>query len=349
MPPPAWDRLLRGSYGRDTGWLLPAALLIIITVLAVRRRQPRTDKLRAGIVLWSMWLAALTVAFSISTAMNSYYTAALAPAVAALVGIAAALVWKRRREPVVLCFTVALVLITTAFAAWLLPSAGTGLPDWLEPAIIIVGLLAAGLLGASAWRALDPSETRRTSELGLFVAVLAVLAVLAAPAVAASASVVAEGLGPFDTPFQPTAVTKFVHGAFAPQPSPPGLALLESARHGAPFLMAAQTSALASAFVYATGQEVLPLGGYTGNDAGTIAALARVDGVTRAVPCRAHDRSQPPTAASGWVASHCLPCPESRRPVDTASHRTGPRQLLPTTLGQRAPAPTPDDRGMIRA
>jgi len=81
---------------------------------------------------------------------------------------------------------------------------------------------------------------------------------------AASASVVAEGLGPFDTPFQPVVVTDDLHTVFAPQPSPPGLADLEKVRHGAPALMAAQTSAVAAPFIYATGDEVLPLGGFTG-------------------------------------------------------------------------------------
>ena len=260
VPPPAWDRLLRGSYGRDTGWLLPAALLIIITVLAVRRRQPRTDKLRAGIVLWSMWLAALTVAFSISTAMNSYYTAALAPAVAALVGIAAALAWERRRQPVVPLLASAVVLVTVGYALWRLPASGTGLPGWLGAAVVVIGIGAVTTMVVSRWLSLERARFAFGTDVGL---VIAGLAVLATPIVAC-ASVVAQSLGPFDTPFQLTAVTSSIHQSFAPQPSPPGLARLESSREGAPYLMATQTSALAAPYIYATGQEVLPLGGYTG-------------------------------------------------------------------------------------
>ncbi len=41
--PPGWDRLLRGSYGRDVGWLLPAALAVVPLVLVARRQRPRTD------------------------------------------------------------------------------------------------------------------------------------------------------------------------------------------------------------------------------------------------------------------------------------------------------------------
>ena len=52
--------------------------------------------------------------------------------------------------------------------------------------------------------------------------------------------------------------------AFAPESVLPGLATIESVRWGAPHLMAAQTSAVAAPHIYATGEEVLPLGGYTG-------------------------------------------------------------------------------------
>ena len=30
-PSPAWNRLLRGPYGRDVGWLLPAALAMVLS------------------------------------------------------------------------------------------------------------------------------------------------------------------------------------------------------------------------------------------------------------------------------------------------------------------------------
>ena len=59
-------------------------------------------------------------------------------------------------------------------------------------------------------------------------------------------------------------MTTFVHRVSPPQPSPPGLATIESVRRGTPDLMAAQTSAVAAPYIYATGDEVLPLGGYTG-------------------------------------------------------------------------------------
>ena len=97
-PPATWDRLLTGAYGRDTGWLLPAAVLVSLAVLVARRRRPRTDLARAGVLLWGTWLVTLGVVFTVSTTMNSYYAGALSPPVAGLLGIGGALAWERRRR-----------------------------------------------------------------------------------------------------------------------------------------------------------------------------------------------------------------------------------------------------------
>ena len=82
----------------------------------------------------------------------------------------------------------------------------------------------------------------------------------------ASVSVVSNGLGTFDTPFQPTAVTAFTRAFFgAPLKPLSTLPAIEAARQGAPDLMAApRASVLAAPLIFATGQEVLPIGGYTG-------------------------------------------------------------------------------------
>ena len=74
------------------------------------------------------------------------------------------------------------------------------------------------------------------------------------------------GLGAFDTPFQPVRVTEATRAIFAPPSSLPGLAEIERVRRGAPYLFAAQTSAVAAPYIYVTGEEVLPLGGYTGTE-----------------------------------------------------------------------------------
>jgi 4-amino-4-deoxy-L-arabinose transferase-like glycosyltransferase len=300
-PPPAWNRLLTRSYGRDTGWLLPAAVIAASSVIVARRRRPRTDLMRAGALLWGTWLLVLAVVFTISTTMNSYYAGALSPAVAGLLGIGGALAWDRRREARVAVITAGTVLITVGYAAWLLPTGGTGFPAGLAAAAIVCGLAAVLAL---AWSAVRGRRGSDSPHAGVLAAVLAGAALLLVPAVA-SASAVAEGLGPFDTPFQPTATTTFLRHVFAPQPTPPGLADIESVRRAAPYLMAAQTSAVASPFIYATGEEVLPLGGYTGTIPVPSAAATRA--MIAAGKFHLALVAKPgATAASRYITGHCL-------------------------------------------
>ena len=82
----SWHRLLAGPFAADGGWLLPAAVAGALGVLISRRRQGRRDPLRAAVVLWGGWWLVLAVFFSVGTYLNSYYVAALVPAVAALCG-----------------------------------------------------------------------------------------------------------------------------------------------------------------------------------------------------------------------------------------------------------------------
>ena len=128
---------------------------------------------------------------------------------AALLGLGAALAWERRRSTAVLLGVALTVAVTTGFAAWLMPSSGTGLPSWLDPVVLAVGLLATVVLVAAALGCAGKWLPDRLAY------GLAGAAVLLVPAVA-SASVVAESLGPFDTPFQPALVTAGTHAIFAP-------------------------------------------------------------------------------------------------------------------------------------
>lgn len=235
-PPPAWNRLLTRSYGRDTGWLLPAAVIATAGILVARRRKPRTDLPRAGALLWGTWLLVLAVVFSISTTMNSYYAGALSPAMAGLLGIGSALAWEHPGEAWIAVVTAGTVLITVGYATWILPTRGTGLPNGLAAAAIALGVLAVVAL---AWSALHSRQRARPVPAAAVAVVLAGAALLLVPAVA-SASVVAEGLGPFDTPFQSTPdddvhPRRILPAAVAPRPGvhrggPPGRAV----PHGGP-------------------------------------------------------------------------------------------------------------------
>jgi 4-amino-4-deoxy-L-arabinose transferase-like glycosyltransferase len=249
--PAGWHRLLSGAYGRDIAWLIPAALIALAFSLVIGRRSGRRDDLlRADGVLWGTWLVVLLVVFSASSTINAYYTAALSPAIAALLGIGVALAWEHRAERSARLAVAATIAVTCAYAVWLLPGNGVGLVGGLT--VIIAGL------GLAAIVAVLLAPARR------WTLALAAVAVLAVPA-AASISVVAKGFGPFDTPFESAASSTLARelGAVAKQTAallPP----LERANRGERDLMATQTAAVAAPFIYDSGQEVLPIGGFTG-------------------------------------------------------------------------------------
>ena len=89
-PSPAWNRLVQGELGRDTGWLLPAALAVGVGGLFTRRRS--------YFILWTGWLIPMTLVFSDVFIMHAYYTAALAPPIAAILGAGIASLWEARTE-----------------------------------------------------------------------------------------------------------------------------------------------------------------------------------------------------------------------------------------------------------
>jgi hypothetical protein len=186
--------------------------------------------------------------------------------------------------------------------------------------VVVLGLVAVALLAWSAGRAFALRRGRDAGAAGVAGAgagirfdisaagcLLAGLAVLLVPSTA-SASVASKRLGPFDTPFQPVVVTEVLRTVFAPQPSPPGVADLERVRHGAPALMAAQTSAVAAPFIYATGDEVLPLGGYTGIIPSPTVAQLR-ERIRSGFFHLALIAQPGATGGTAYIAAHCLPVP----------------------------------------
>ncbi|MEU7979478.1 glycosyltransferase family 39 protein [Micromonospora sp. NPDC049081] len=93
-----WLRMFDTEVGGQISWLLPAALILLVAGLVLAGRAARTDRRRAGLLLWGGWLLVTGLIFSfMSGIFHAYYTVALAPAVGALVGIGTVLLWRERR------------------------------------------------------------------------------------------------------------------------------------------------------------------------------------------------------------------------------------------------------------
>ena len=96
---PGIGRLFQVAQAGQIIWLLPAALLFGVVLLAWRGRAPRTDSGRAQVLTWGLWLICTAAVFSsMEGIFHPYYTVALAPAIGALVGIGASACWQHRRQ-----------------------------------------------------------------------------------------------------------------------------------------------------------------------------------------------------------------------------------------------------------
>ncbi|GAA1944146.1 ArnT family glycosyltransferase [Kitasatospora viridis] len=167
---------LTRMFGTDVGgqiaWLLPAALLLLLVGLWATRRAARTDSARTAFLVWGGWLLSTALTFSyMSGIFHQYYTVALAPAIAALVGMGADGLWRaRRRLPY--AAVLAVVLGSTAVWSFVLLGRGSGFVPWLRWAVLIGGLAAAAALLLAG---------RLTARLAAVVGVVGLAAALGGP------------------------------------------------------------------------------------------------------------------------------------------------------------------------
>ena len=333
---PGWHRLLAGPFAADSGWLLPAAVAGALGVLIARRRQGRRDPLRTAVVLWGGWWLVLAVFFSVGTYLNSYYVAALIPAVAALSGTGIAACGPRPWPARLRLIAAATVLGCAGYGAYVMFGTASG-PVVLTVVALIVAAGAAAVL-------LRPAS----GQAGHLTAVaFAGAAVLLLPA-AASVSCVIREMGPFDTPFESSKTARNNQALAAAVPTltravqrleretPPGDALFGTDTSGG----------LAQDFILYSGREVLPIGGFLGNvPAPTLATL-------QADISRGYVRlflllpvSPPgPDPRVRWIESHCtrLPRPPDRRPAPYANFFCGPGPVSrPARAATGIPAPRP--------
>ncbi|NUP02235.1 MAG: glycosyl transferase [Nonomuraea sp.] len=158
-----WLRLFDTEAGGQISWLLPAALVLLAAVTWLTRRAPRADPVRAAVWVWGSWLVVTGLVFSLMQGIfHAYYTVALAPAVAVLVGMGAAVAWERGAHRLL-----AMVAAGTAVWAYVLLSRTEDWNGRLGAAVLVAGLGAALVL-----------LFRRTALVG----VVAVAACLAGPA-----------------------------------------------------------------------------------------------------------------------------------------------------------------------
>ena len=299
-------RLFGQSMGTEASWLLPAALIGLVAGLWFTRRTARTGGVRAGLLLWGGWLLVTGAVFSfMDGTIHPYYTVALAPAVAALVGISVRELWRDKASLTPRMVLASMSAATGVWAFVLLERT----PEWLPPLrwIVLAGsVVVAAALVVGAHR------------LGRATAVLAVGAILFGAAATAAYTVETVAVahsGPMSMSGPPR-VSGF--GGDRPPGSGPtdDTALAELIEHVDNRWAAATVgSHLASSLELKTGASVMAIGGFNGAD--NSPTLAQFQGYVADGQVRYFipgERGVPPGSKSGsagdittWVKQNFTP------------------------------------------
>jgi 4-amino-4-deoxy-L-arabinose transferase-like glycosyltransferase len=252
-----WARLFTGEFGFEIGWLVPAALVAAVLVVASRGHAPRTDLTRAAAILFGGWLVVdgLVLSF-MHGAIHAYYCLSIAPPVAAMFAIGVHELWQHRERWPHRIGLALLVGGTGVWGWWMLGRNADWLPvlRWTILALAVVAVLAA------LW---PPAMGARR---GTAVATLAVglVAALAGPAAYAIATIGQphEGGGPTVGPADASSQGHFWFGQNADNADLDAMLKATDTEWSA----AIDRSSSAADLELSTGTAVMAIGGFSGSD-----------------------------------------------------------------------------------
>lgn len=337
-------KLLRGDLATQIGWLYPPAALALAFGLWWRRRAPRTDTARGGLLMWGLWLAVTAAAFSAGNVPHPAYTAALAAPLAALSAYGIVVFYRAYRQsgPRSWALPVA-AAATVAWATYLSGQYGSFLP-WLAPTVLATGTAAlAALAAARVGRLGNSPAAGRVTSAALVAAVVAMLASPAAWAAStldtkydgtptdAAAGPVGSGLSAglpvganaeaaLVVATNPTVMAAIQPTGVLTAPERGLLGYLEAHRDGARYLFATTSWTGAAPFILGAAAPVLPMAGFTGTtpfpsltDFQRLVSTGQLHYVL-VTPSLAALMSGSPDAVAdnpvtAWVTSHCALMP----------------------------------------
>ncbi|WIY04069.1 glycosyltransferase family 39 protein [Amycolatopsis mongoliensis] len=336
-------RLFDAEVGGQIAWLLPLALVSL--VVAACRARGAAAKTKAGWALWGGWLVVGAAVFSFTGGIfHAYYTAELAPAIAALSAAGLATAWRWHRSEGPARFVLPAAVAGTALLAYVLLDRTPDWLPWLRYPVLALALLAvvAALLRAP----------RVAVVIGL-AAVVAGPAAFVVDTAVRPASVLETadpGAGPPSTDAVRTVVglntgqgaeagyVRFIENAYRLSPGQREVLAYAQASSTEIVLAVEGGTYGADPFLLNTDARVAPLGGYLGFDPAPPAAdlpqwvsagklryvlLPQVfleigRGAAKQRTAAVGDAGEL-TGRIGWEAKHCRPVPPARIGPDAAT------------------------------
>ena len=250
-------RIFNSDFGPNIAWLLVLALAGGGLLLWILRKTPRTNRGRAAVIFWMLWLLIHIVIFSMTSGViHPYYVVVMAPVVAALVGISLPFLWGAyvRRKPYAWLLPV-LVGVTAATTVIILGYAGT--MTWLMWTVGLLGIV--GMIGLL----INLYAPRRWLQNSAIVAALA--ACTLAPTVYTLATVNVAHTGSIPTAGPSSTAMQGSNNETSQADSQLVQYLLRN-QHGAKWLVAVASANESAAIQLTSGQPVMAVGGFNGSD-----------------------------------------------------------------------------------
>lgn len=250
-------RIFNNDFGPNIAWLLILALASGGLLLWILRKTPRTNRGRAAVIFWILWLIIHIVIFSMTSGViHPYYVVVMAPAVAALVGIGVPFLWGAyvRRKSYAWILPM-LVGVTAVIAIIILSYAGT--TTWL--------MWTVGILGAVGMAGLLANLYIPKRWLQNLAIITSVAACMTAPVVYAMSTVNVTHTGSIPTAGPSSTAMQGSNNEKSQADSALVEYLLKN-QNGATWLVAVDSANESAAIQLTSGQPVMAIGGFNGSD-----------------------------------------------------------------------------------
>ncbi|GAA3777688.1 glycosyltransferase family 39 protein [Streptomyces coacervatus] len=343
-PAAMWAKMFGPSLASQVGWLYPVAALSVVCGLVWLRGRHRTDPLRAGFLLWGVWLALYFLVFSAgAVGAHTYYMGVVAVPLAALFGGGIVQFWRAwRRGDRARSWALPTAVVSTVAWSAFIATRYSFLP-WLAPVATLVG--AGGLLLLMLSRTTGERARSRIAVLGVGAVIVGMLLPSAAWASAVLDSKYGHSgmgaAGPVSTwhhhkrhrATARAATQGPAWGDGSPRATEPHkhtirysertaltreeqrfLAAMRARQGHATFVFATTSWRSASPYILFAGAKVLPMGGFTGAAPTPTSAEFRnliATGRLRYVVLGGAPTT-PGRAAADWVRGHCTRMPHER-------------------------------------